>query len=84
MQRMKWIMLVALVGIVVALASAGVQMLRRPTPSDASTTDASDAPNKGMATALAIRVGISVTLFIVVLLAWWLGWITPTGIPSGR
>ncbi len=34
-----------------------------------------------MARALAIRIGLSVTLFICLLVAWKLGYIHPTGIP---
>ena len=34
-----------------------------------------------MAKALAVRVGLSVTLFLLILLAYALGWIHPTGVP---
>lgn len=37
--------------------------------------------NRNMARALAFRVGLSVLLFICVLVAWKLGYIRPTGIP---
>ncbi|MFY8041541.1 MAG: twin transmembrane helix small protein [Rhodoferax sp.] len=40
--------------------------------------------SRGMARALALRVGISILLFICILLAWKLGYIQPTGIPQGR
>lgn len=44
-----------------------------------------EAPRaRGMARALALRVGLSILLFVCVLIAWKLGWIQPTGIPSGR
>jgi hypothetical protein len=36
-----------------------------------------------MATALALRVGLSIVLFICVLISWKMGWIQPTGIPAG-
>jgi hypothetical protein len=36
-----------------------------------------------MARALAFRVGFSVLLFLVVLISYWMGWIKPTGLPSG-
>ena len=39
--------------------------------------------DKRMARTLAIRVGLSVTLFLLILLAWSLGWIHPSGIPVG-
>jgi hypothetical protein len=76
---MKWIIVVALVGIVVALGSAGVLMVRKPGASS-NTHRAKSA----MARALAVRVGISVALFIVLIVAWRMGWITPSGIPMGR
>jgi hypothetical protein len=34
-----------------------------------------------MARALAVRVGLSVSVFLLVLLAWYMGWIKPSGIP---
>jgi Protein of unknown function (DUF2909) len=37
-----------------------------------------------MAWALAARIGLSVLLFIGVLIAWKLGYIQPTGIPAGK
>ncbi len=62
-------------GILAALAAAGVFMLR----------GGEDKPKSGhMMRALAVRVALSVTLFLLVLLAWALGWIQPSGIPLGR
>jgi hypothetical protein len=37
-----------------------------------------------MARALTVRVGISVLLFVCLLVAYKLGWIAPTGIPVGQ
>jgi hypothetical protein len=37
-----------------------------------------------MATALGFRVGVSIVLFLSILLAWKLGYIQPTGITSGQ
>jgi hypothetical protein len=37
-----------------------------------------------MMRALAVRVGLSVLLFLCVLGAYWMGWIQPTGVPLGR
>jgi hypothetical protein len=48
-------------------------MLRKP--GDAERRDAR------MARALAVRVALSVALFLFILLAWKLGWISPGGIP---
>ena len=64
-----------LVLVLAALGGAGFFMLRRG-PNDGSA-------DKRMARTLAVRVGLSVTLFLLILLAWGLGWIHPTGIPVG-
>lgn len=73
---MKIIMLVAFLGILGALASAGVFMMR----------DGRDGkPKSGnMMRALATRVAISVLLFGFIMLAWWMGWIEPRGLPISR
>ncbi|MBB5204520.1 hypothetical protein HNQ51_001834 [Inhella inkyongensis] len=73
---MNWIFLIAFIGILGALAAAGFFMLKRPQSKE-------DAP-KTMARALAWRVGISVALFLMILLAWSQGWIEPRGVPLGR
>ena len=64
-----------LVLVLAALAGAGFFMLRRG--QDDGQAD------KRMARTLAIRVALSVTLFLLILLAWSLGWIHPSGIPVG-
>ena len=73
---MKWIVVLAFVGIIVALASAGHAML----------SDGRDGKPKSdrMLHALAVRIGLSVALFIFILVAWRLGWIVPTGLPLFR
>jgi hypothetical protein len=40
--------------------------------------------SKKMARALAARVGLSILLFVCILIAWRLGYIHPTGIPQGQ
>jgi len=40
--------------------------------------------SKKMARALTIRVGLSLALFILLMLAWYNGLITPHGLPAGR
>lgn len=75
---MSIVIAIALVAILGALASAGVFMLRRP------RDDAAQEGDKRMARALAVRVGVSVALFLFILLAWKLGWIAPKGLPTGR
>lgn len=73
---MKTLVALAFVGILGALAMAGVFMLR----------DGRDGKPKAgrMMRALALRVALSVLLFVCILLAYWFGWIHPTGIPLGR
>ena len=70
---MKYMIVFAFVGIIGALAMAGVFMLR----------DGRDGKTKSgsMMRALALRVALSVLLFACVLFSWWVGWIHPTGIP---
>ncbi|MFG6465526.1 DUF2909 domain-containing protein [Roseateles sp. BYS87W] len=70
---MKFVFLIAFIGILGALASAGFFMLRK------GRTEQRRSPN--MARALALRVALSVALFLIILLSWKLGWIQPTGLP---
>jgi hypothetical protein len=76
---MKVLIVVALVAILAALAGAGRVLLRRK----GGTAPASGA-DKRMARALALRVALSVGLFLAILLAYQLGWIQPSGVPVGR
>ncbi|CAD6531243.1 hypothetical protein LMG28727_02786 [Paraburkholderia kirstenboschensis] len=39
---------------------------------------------KRMVWSLATRVGLSISLFLFILFAYWMGWIHSTGIPYGR
>jgi uncharacterized membrane protein YccC len=73
---MKLVIVLTLVAVLVALASAGVFMLRKPRSDDPRGT--------AMARALAVRVGLSVALFLIVLFSYWMGWIQPTGVPISR
>jgi hypothetical protein len=76
---MKTLIVLAFIAILIALASAGVFMLRKGRAADGT------APKqKQMARALAWRVGISVTLFLLMMLAWKMGWVQPSGLPLGR
>jgi fumarate reductase subunit C len=75
---MTVIIVITLVCILAALASAGVFMLKRPKDGNSQTAD------KRMARALAVRVGVSVALFLLILLSWKMGWISPKGIPLTR
>ena len=70
---MKVVIVLMLLAVLVALGSAGALMLRK-----GREPGAQDA---GMAKALAVRVGLSIALFLLILVAWHFGWIRPTGIP---
>jgi uncharacterized membrane protein len=70
---MKILMIVSLIGILSALAAAGIAMLR---------SSRSDQPkSRRMMQALALRVALSVLLFVVILVSYGMGWIRPTGVP---
>jgi hypothetical protein len=77
---MKVFIVLALLAILAALAGAGLFMLRRGRSPDGSA-ETPAGPDKRMAWALALRVGLSVTLFLIILLAYQLGWIRPGGLP---
>ncbi|MFA7667969.1 MAG: twin transmembrane helix small protein [Burkholderiaceae bacterium] len=66
---MRILVLLAFLGIVASLVSAGVYLMK-----DQGRTNR-------MVNALTVRIGLSVVLFLFVLLAWRLGWIQATGIP---
>ena len=70
---MKYFVIVAFIGILGSLVSALVFMMKK----DSSDKDRA----RHMARSLALRVGLSILLFSGILLAWWLGLISPTGTP---
>lgn len=71
---MKIFMVLALLAILACLGTALFFMLRRgQTPG---------AQGRRMANALAWRVGLSIVLFLCILLAWQLGYLQPTGLPA--
>jgi hypothetical protein len=73
---MSYLVALAFLGIFAALGTALFFMLRgNPSPV---------AKSKRMAWALALRVAVSIFLFLSILLAWKLGLIQPTGLPIGR
>ncbi len=65
---MKIVVAIAFILIVASLGSALVSLMRDKGRSNRTVH------------ALALRVGFSVLLFLLILLAHWLGWIQPTGI----
>lgn len=71
---MKIAIVLLLLGVLAALASAGIFMVRKPRNNDEK--------GRRMAHALALRVALSIALFLFILLAYHLGWIQPTGIPG--
>ncbi|MFN3296648.1 twin transmembrane helix small protein [Caldimonas sp.] len=70
---MKIFIVVAFLLILASLASALVFMMR----------DGRDGKPKtnNMVRSLSLRVGLSIALFLCILLAYQLGWIQPTGVP---
>ena len=79
MRSMKQVLIgVAFIGIIASLASALFFMMKGGKPGQ---TDDPKRASK-MVRALALRVGLSVLLFICVLVAWKLGYIQPSGLPQ--
>ena len=73
---MKIVLVVLLILVLAALASGGLFMLRK-----GSNPKERDAR---MARALALRVALSIGLFLLIMLSRKMGWIAPTGLPTGR
>ena len=73
---MKYLVALAFIGILGSLGWALFFMLK----------DGRDGKAKsgGMARALTVRIGLSVLLFLCLLLSWKLGYIQPGGIPIGK
>jgi len=65
----------AFAAILASLLLAGVFMIRG---------GRSQSKSDSMMRALAVRVTLSVLLFVCILVAWRLGWIHPSGVPLGR
>lgn len=75
MGRMTYAVAFFFLAILACLAAAGFFLLRK------GDDGANDAQRRQrMARALAWRVGLSVVLFLCLLLAWKLGYIQPTGL----
>lgn len=76
MPFMGYLVALAFLAIIASLGTALFFMLHRndDAPSDSERS-------RRMARALALRVGLSIALFICLLLAWKLGYIQPTGLP---
>ncbi len=61
----RLLIVAGLLAIVLSLGSALVHLVR------------GKGDSKKMARALTVRVGLSILLFVLLLVAWWLGWIQP-------
>ncbi len=71
MQPLYKILVIAVfIGILAALGSALYQLSRK------------GGDSKKMIRALAIRVGLSIALFLLLMILWYLGIITPHGLPT--
>lgn len=77
---MKIFIALAFLGILASLGSALFFMMRRPRDG----VEDNRRRSQHMARALALRVGLSVLLFLCLLISWKLGLIQPTGLPVGR
>ena len=67
--------------IIASLAAAGFFMLRKPSNGAAMVLAKNPNAKRNMARALTFRIGLSVVLFLCVLISYKLGWISPTGLP---
>ena len=66
---MKWVLVTVFLVIIASLGSAMVFLIR-----DRGQT-------RNVVHALALRIGLSVALFLFLLFANWMGWVQSTGIP---
>jgi hypothetical protein len=73
---MKLFIGLAFLGILGALAAAGIFMMREGRRGRSG--------EGRMMRALALRVALSVGLFLLILFAFLMGWIQPTGLPVAR
>ncbi len=72
---MKYAVLLAFALIIGSLAAALFFMMK-------NTSD-SKKGGRRMALALTLRIGLSILLFLAILIGWKLGYLHPTGIPAG-
>ena len=80
---MKIIVALAFFAILASLGSALFYMMRGGVKDTSEGADTPLAPKGNMVKALAFRVGLSIVLFICILIAWKFGYIQPSGIPPG-
>jgi hypothetical protein len=77
---MRYLISSAFIFILLALGAAGFFMLRSGPASSALP----GAKRNKMARALAVRVGLSITVFALIWIGYTMGWIAPSGIPVRR
>ena len=73
---MTYLVAIAFLAILASLAAALFFMMKDGTGGKAKTSN--------MAKALAFRIGLSVLLFVCILISWKLGYIQPTGLPIAK
>ncbi len=73
---MRYVVALAFLGILASLGSALFFMMRNGRDNRARSGH--------MLRALALRVALSIVLFLGLLAAWKLGYIQPTGLPAGK
>jgi len=81
MEPIKILVIVVLFAIVGSLGSALFHLSRgtRSNDSEETNTQAMEEHSRKMVRALTVRIGLSLALFILLMLAWSAGLITPTG-----
>jgi hypothetical protein len=76
-ELIRVIVIVVFLGIIVSLGSALYHLSR-------GGTERTMEDSRKMARALTVRIGLSIVLFLLLMLAWYAGLIEPHGIPPGR
>lgn len=72
---MSYFLAIFLIFILAALAAAGFFLVRQRPDEESAEPKVSNVTK-----ALTVRIGLSVFLFLCLLLSWKMGWIKPTGI----
>ena len=82
MEPIKILIIIVLFAIVGSLGSALFHLSRgsRPNDSEQANAQAMEAHSRKMVRALTVRIGLSLALFLLLMLAWYAGLITPTGV----
>lgn len=72
----RFLVIAVFIGIVASLGSALYHLSR------SAGAARSDEDSRKMARALTIRIGLSIVLFLLLMLAWYVGLIAPHGLPT--